>query len=155
MRNLSFSVKTPGRWRRASAGFLILSLALAFCSKISIAQEGWSILGVGSKGTLFFDPGRISELGGGKKKVWIKFVYSPKGVASLNSRGDRFAAAAYLTIPYEINCPDRNTTCQEGIIYSRDDEPLGPFQCSGEGIKEAAIFPESVSEEALLEKVCP
>jgi len=141
----------PGK---SSMRIILLALPVAFSIQAASGQD-WSIIGVGSKGILFYDSGRVSELGGGKKKVWMKFVYNPEGVASLKSRGERFAAAAYLTIPYEINCLNRMAACQEGIIYSRDDEPLGPFECSEEATREPRIFPESVSEEALLDKVCP
>jgi hypothetical protein len=155
LKDMSLRAKTPAKYGKLAAGVFICSFVLAFSLRAATAQEGWSILGVGSKGILFYDPGRIGELGAGKKKVWMKFVYNREGVASLKSLGERFAAAAYLTIPYEINCPERHATCQEGIIYSREDEPLGPFQCSGGGTKGEIIFPESVSEEALLDKVCP
>ena len=141
--------------RTEYALILILFWVTCFVAQAAFAEDEWKIIGLSSKGTLFYNSETVAELSAGKKGVWTKFVYNAEGMRLLKSQGGKFAGAAYITFYYEINCLERNTKCRSGFVYSRKGESLGPHDCSGEGAEGAMIFPESLSGEILLEKFCP
>jgi hypothetical protein len=134
---------------------LILFWVACFVAQAAFAEDEWKIIGLSSKGTLFYNSETVAELSAGKRGVWTKFVYNAEGMRLLKSRGGKFAGAAYVTYYYEINCQERITRCQSGYVYSRKGESLGPHDCSGGGAEGGMIFPESLSGEILLDKFCP
>jgi hypothetical protein len=134
----------------------ILVLFWEACSlgQAAFAEDEWKIIGLSSKGTLFYNSETVAELSAEKRGVWTKFVYNVEGVKWLQSRGGKFAGAAYVTYYYEINCLERITRCQSGYAYSWKGESLGPLDCSREGA-EVMVFPNSFPGEFLLKKFCP
>lgn len=134
---------------------LILFWVACFSVHAAFAEDEWKIIGLSSKGTLFYNSETAAELSAGKRGVWTKFVYNAEGMKWLQSRGGKFAGAAYVTYYYEINCLERITRCRSGYVYSRKGESLGPLDCSGEGAEGAVIYPESLPGEILLKKFCP
>jgi hypothetical protein len=148
--------KTPDKFNPlVSDLILILFWVACFVAPAAFAEDEWKILGLSSKGTLFYNSETLTALPAGKKAVGTKFVFNEEGRRLLKSRGGKFAGAAYVTVDYEINCPAWDTKCRSGFVYSREGESLGPLDCSGEGSGRAMIFPESLSGEVLLKKFCP
>jgi hypothetical protein len=149
-------MKAISHCKRTQYGLvLILFWVACFAVHAAFAEDEWKIIGLSSKGTLFYNSETAAELSAGKRGVWTKFVYNAEGMKWLQSRGGKFAGAAYVTYYYEINCLERITRCRSGYVYSRKGESLGPLDCSGEGAEGAVIYPESLPGEILLKKFCP
>ncbi len=138
-----------------SAFILTLFWEACLLSQAAFAEDEWKIIGLSSKGTLFYNSEPVAELSAGKRGVWIKFVCNAEGMKWLQSQGGKFAGAAYVTYYYEINCLERITSCRWGYVYSPKGESFGPLDCSGEGVEGTMIFPKTFPGEFLLEKFCP
>jgi len=149
-------MKETSHYKRTEYGLiLILFWVASFGTQAAFAEDEWKIIGLSSRGTLFYNSETMTELSAGKRGVWTKFVYNAEGMKLLQSRGSKFAGAAYVTYYYEINCLERITRCRSGYVFSRKGESLGPLDCSGEGAESAMIFPKSFLGEFLLQKFCP
>ncbi len=149
-------MKATSRYKRTEYG-LILILFWVGCLVVQavFAEEQWKIIGLSSKGTLIYNSETVTELSAEKRGLWTKFVYNAEGMKWLQSRGGKFAGAAYVTYYYEINCLERITGCRSGYAYSRKGDSLGPIDCPGEGADASMIFPRSFPGEFLLQKFCP
>ena len=149
-------MKATSHCKRTEYGLiLILFWVACFVVQLAFAEEEWKIIGLSSKGTLFYNSETVTELSAEKRGLWTKFVYNAEGMKWLQSRGGKFAGAAYVTYYYEINCLERITRCRSGYAYSRKGDSLGPLDCSGEGEEAAVIFPKSFPGEFFLQKFCP
>jgi hypothetical protein len=149
-------MKATLHYKRTEYGLiLILFWVACFVVPAAFAEDEWKIIGLSSKGTLFYNSETAAELSAEKRGVWTKFVCNAEGTKLLQSRGGKFAGAGYVTFYYEINCLERITRCRSGYVYSRKGEFLGPLDCSGEGAEGAMIFPKSFPGKFLLEKFCP
>jgi len=149
-------MKGTSHYKRTEYGLiLILFWVASFATQAAFAEDEWKIIGLSSRGTLFYNSETMTELFAGKRGVWTKFVYNAEGMKLLQSRGGKFAGAAYVTYYYEINCLERITRCRSGYVFSRKGESLDPLDCSAEGAESAMIFPKSFLGEFLLQKFCP
>ena len=149
-------MKATSHYRRTEYGLiLILFWVACFVPPVAFAKDEWKIIGLSSKGTLFYNSETVTELSAEKRGVWTKFVSNAEGMKWLQSRGGKFAGAAYVTYYYEINCVERITRCRSGYAYSRKGDSLGSIDCPGEGAEAAMIFPKSFPGEFLLQKFCP
>jgi hypothetical protein len=149
-------MKATSNYKRTQYGSVLILFGVAcFAVHAAFAADEWKIIGLSSGGTLFYNSETVDELSAGKRGVWTKFVCNAEGLRWLQSRGSKFAGAAYVTYYYEINCLERITRCRSGSAFSRKGESLGLLDCSGEGAEAATIFPKSFPGEFLLQKFCP
>jgi hypothetical protein len=133
-------------------GFAIGIIGLVIFSLGEVWGADWKHYGEDDFGSWYYDAETITSSSKATVRVWMKTVYTEKGVIqTMARRGPKFKDLDYGVALLEFNCADRKMRPFDGILYSRDGSVLSTYKFETPYWEE--IVPDTVGED-LYEIVC-
>ena len=113
---------------------------------------GWKYIGQTYAGMYFYDAGRITGRSEGIPRVWIKVLYTEKGVNDMvRLLGEKFETLSYAIALFEYNCGDKKKEIIPIRFYSEDRKLLIP--ADNKIFNWNFMSPDSI-DEALYKTLC-
>jgi len=113
--------------------------------------KGWKLYATNEFGYNYFDEGNITRPSKNMVRVWVKSLFTDKGVISMVGQlGRRYENLSHDTSLWEVNCSEKKWRFLTSTGYSKNGDVLSS---SGEEFEWRFIVPGTVSD-LLLKEVC-
>jgi hypothetical protein len=99
-------------------GLIILSYAEGW-------GANWKYVGEAYEGKYFYDANRITRPSEGTVRVWMKILFTEKGVNYMvKFLGAKYETLSYAIVVYEYHCRDNKKRVFPVVCYSKDEKKV-------------------------------
>ncbi|MGB7574018.1 MAG: surface-adhesin E family protein [Thermodesulfobacteriota bacterium] len=132
-------------------GVILVVIALLTLGNLKAWGADWKYIEETYAGKFFYDADSIrpsKDIG----RVWIKLVYTEKGVNYMVSfLGEKYRTLSYAILLFEYHCGDKKKCIVPVVCYSRDGKVL--ISADDQNPNWDFISPDSI-DEALYKIIC-
>ena len=126
----------------------VMALAL-FGYEIGWGAE-WKFYGTNEEGSYFYEAGSMARLSEYIVRVYVKSVYTEKGIFHwVSGGGEEFQNLAFSLILSDYNCLERSIRYLSIVFYSKNEEVFYPMNND-----EWHFFAPDSMSGTLLEEIC-
>jgi len=135
-----------------SATLGVIVVGLAIFGNAEVWGEDWKYIGEAYEGKYFYDANRMTRPSKGIVRVWIKVLYTEKGVNYMVSLlGGKYATLSYAIVLFDYHCGDNKKQIVPIGFYSKNGKVL--ISSDNQTSNWNFISPDSI-DEALYKILC-
>jgi len=106
---------------------ILVVIGFALFTYGKVWGEDWKYIGEAYQGIYFYDTSRMRRPSNGIVKVWIRILYTKKGVNYMVGRlGQKFESLNYAIVLFEYDCGGKKKQILPIAFYSKDGKILIP-----------------------------
>jgi hypothetical protein len=133
-------------------GFFLIGLIIFDYAEVR--AEDWKYIGEAYEGKYFYDVNRITRPSKGIVRVWMKVVFTDKGVdCVVKLLGGQFETLSYAIVVYEYHCKNNKKRIFPVVCYSKDEKEVLISLANEKNLNWNFISPDSI-DEALYTILC-